>query len=87
MLAPRPRNRQSRVIDAARLSFFAWAEMPQAADPMESEAAPGARAGTTAPCILQVLPALDEGGVERGTLDVARYLMRQGWRALVASSV
>ena len=60
--------------------------MRQAADPIESEAAPGARAGTTAPCILQVLPALDEGGVERGTLDVARYLMRQGWRALVASS-
>ena len=60
--------------------------MRQAADPIESQATPGGRAGTTAPSVLQVLPALDEGGVERGTLDVARYLTRQGWRALVASS-
>jgi glycosyltransferase involved in cell wall biosynthesis len=60
--------------------------MRQAADPIESkpvQRAPAARAGA---CVLQLLPALNEGGVERGTLDVAGYLARQGWRALVASS-
>jgi glycosyltransferase involved in cell wall biosynthesis len=60
--------------------------MRQAADLIESEVALGERADTGAPCVLQVLPALGQGGVERGTLDVARYLTRQGWRALVASS-
>ena len=40
----------------------------------------------TRPVVLQVLPALDEGGAERGTVDLARYLIGQGWRALVASS-
>ncbi|MCB2107785.1 MAG: glycosyltransferase family 4 protein [Rhodobacteraceae bacterium] len=34
---------------------------------------------------LQVLPALVTGGVERGTVDVARALSSAGWRALVAS--
>lgn len=43
----------------------------------------GVRAG---PRILQVLPALGQGGVERGTLDIARHLVSQGWTALVASS-
>lgn len=38
------------------------------------------------PAILQVLPALGEGGAERGTLDVARHLVDHGWRALVASN-
>jgi glycosyltransferase involved in cell wall biosynthesis len=36
--------------------------------------------------ILQVLPALDEGGVEQSTIDMARYLVRHGASALVASS-
>jgi glycosyltransferase involved in cell wall biosynthesis len=40
----------------------------------------------TGPVVLQVLPALDEGGAERGTVDLARYLIGHGWRALVASS-
>lgn len=35
--------------------------------------------------VLQVLPALGNGGVERGTLDMARHLLGQGWRAVVAS--
>lgn len=35
--------------------------------------------------VLQVLPALDAGGVERGTLEVARELVRRGHRALVVS--
>src|SRR5262245_4092391 len=38
------------------------------------------------PRILQVVPALGNGGVERGTLDVARYLADQGWTPLVVSS-
>ena len=38
------------------------------------------------PTVLQVLPALESGGVERGTVDVAKALMAAGWRALVASS-
>lgn len=44
----------------------------------------GARAGR--PVILQVLPALDMGGVERGTVDVAAGLAHAGWGALVASA-
>lgn len=38
------------------------------------------------PRILQIVPALDLGGVERGTVDLARYLVGQGWQAEVASS-
>ena len=40
---------------------------------------------TRAPVILQVLPALVLGGVERGTVDIAAAIARQGWTALVAS--
>lgn len=36
--------------------------------------------------ILQVVPALGEGGAERGTIDLARYLLAQDWTPLVASS-
>ncbi|MBI1778201.1 MAG: glycosyltransferase family 4 protein [Proteobacteria bacterium] len=36
--------------------------------------------------ILQVLPSLTTGGVERGTVDVAHALMRAGCQAIVASS-
>jgi glycosyltransferase involved in cell wall biosynthesis len=38
------------------------------------------------PTVLQVLPALVTGGVERGTLEIAEALVGAGWRALVASS-
>lgn len=38
-----------------------------------------------APTVLQVLPALVSGGVERGTVDVARALVEAGWRSLVVS--
>lgn len=38
------------------------------------------------PVILQVLPALVTGGVERGTVDVARAIVEAGGQALVASS-
>jgi glycosyltransferase involved in cell wall biosynthesis len=36
--------------------------------------------------VLQVLPALVTGGVERGTIDVAGALVDAGWTALVASN-
>ncbi|MDX2101975.1 MAG: glycosyltransferase family 4 protein [Alphaproteobacteria bacterium] len=36
--------------------------------------------------ILQVLPALSIGGVERGTIDIAQAIMAEGGRALVASA-
>ncbi len=35
---------------------------------------------------LQVLPALVQGGVERGTIDMAAAQVAAGWRAIVASS-
>ena len=38
------------------------------------------------PAVLQVLPALNVGGVERGTVDVAKALVAAGWRAYVASA-
>jgi glycosyltransferase involved in cell wall biosynthesis len=36
--------------------------------------------------VLQVLPALDTGGVEQGTVDVAAALAEAGWRPVVASA-
>ncbi len=36
--------------------------------------------------VLQVLPALETGGVERGAVDIAAAVAAAGWRALVASS-
>ena len=38
------------------------------------------------PTVLQILPALVAGGVERGTVDVAAALAAAGWRSLVASA-
>jgi glycosyltransferase involved in cell wall biosynthesis len=38
------------------------------------------------PAILQVLPALRSGGVERGTLEIAEAQIAAGFRAIVASS-
>jgi glycosyltransferase involved in cell wall biosynthesis len=38
------------------------------------------------PVILQVLPELRSGGVERGTIEIARAIMKAGGVALVASS-
>ncbi len=40
---------------------------------------------TPMPTVLQVLPRLDTGGVERGTVEVARALAGAGWRPLVAA--
>ena len=36
--------------------------------------------------VLQLLPALHAGGVERGALEISRYLVQQGHRSLVMSS-
>jgi glycosyltransferase involved in cell wall biosynthesis len=36
--------------------------------------------------VLQLLPALNSGGVERGTLEVAAELVRQGHRSMVISA-
>lgn len=36
--------------------------------------------------VLQVLPALQSGGVERGTIEIARALVASGFRAVVASA-
>ena len=35
--------------------------------------------------ILQILPSLDIGGVETGTVDLARYLAKHGHKAVVVS--
>ena len=36
--------------------------------------------------VMQLLPALEVGGVERGTLEIARALVNRGHRALVVSA-
>ena len=41
--------------------------------------------GGVGPTVLQVLPALVSGGVERGTVDMARAIVQAGWRPLVVS--
>ncbi|MGQ0665166.1 MAG: hypothetical protein ACT4P2_16605 [Pseudomonadota bacterium] len=38
------------------------------------------------PAVLQVLPSLVTGGVERGAADIAAALVAAGWRAVVASA-
>jgi glycosyltransferase involved in cell wall biosynthesis len=43
------------------------------------------RAGSGKATVLQVLPRLVQGGVERGTVDVAAALVAAGWNAMVAS--
>ncbi|MDE0809365.1 MAG: glycosyltransferase family 4 protein [Alphaproteobacteria bacterium] len=39
-----------------------------------------------APTVMQILPALRSGGVERGTVDVAKALVAAGWNAIVVSA-
>lgn len=36
--------------------------------------------------MLQILPSLETGGVERGTVDIAQALVAAGWTSLVASA-
>ena len=35
--------------------------------------------------VLQVVAAMEQGGVEQGTLDMAQYIREQGWVSMVAS--
>jgi glycosyltransferase involved in cell wall biosynthesis len=44
------------------------------------------RLNVTKPVILQVLPSLETGGVERGTVEITEAIARAGWDALVASA-
>jgi glycosyltransferase involved in cell wall biosynthesis len=44
-----------------------------------------APAGTRPPAVLQILPRLVTGGVERGTVEVAAALVAGGWKSVVAS--
>lgn len=44
-----------------------------------------ARSQSRAPVVLQILPRLVTGGVERGTVDIAQALARAGWGAVVVS--
>lgn len=37
------------------------------------------------PVILQILPRLDQGGVERGTIEIANALKKEGWNSIVVS--
>ena len=37
------------------------------------------------PTIVQVLPALESGGVERGTLEIGRAIVQAGWKSVVVS--
>ncbi len=43
-------------------------------------------ANTKPKTVLQIVPNLISGGVERGTVDVASALVQTGWRALVVSA-
>ncbi|MGZ5918401.1 MAG: glycosyltransferase family 4 protein, partial [Hyphomicrobium sp.] len=52
--------------------------------PHPNTAAAPSRSGP--PAVLQVLPALNAGGVERGTVDVAKALVAAGWQSFVASA-
>src|ERR1700756_2603766 len=38
------------------------------------------------PAVLQIVPSLASGGVERGTVDLAAALVEAGWTSYVASS-
>jgi glycosyltransferase involved in cell wall biosynthesis len=57
---------------------------PAEADIQTSNTAPAPDA--EAPAVLQILPTLETGGVERGTVDIAAALTAAGWRAVVASA-
>ena len=37
------------------------------------------------PVVLQIVPSLVTGGVERGTVDMAKAIVQAGWKAVVAS--
>ena len=38
------------------------------------------------PIIAQIVPELDRGGVERGTIEMAESIKRKGWKSIVISN-
>lgn len=44
------------------------------------------RTSITKPVIVQILPALNRGGVERGTVEVADAIVKNGWKSVVVSN-
>src|SRR5262245_26162951 len=61
----------------------------QASPPATPGRAAAASAAASAPFnlhILQVIPSLEGGGVERGTIDVAAAVVKAGGRATVVSA-
>ena len=36
--------------------------------------------------ILQIVPSMELGGAEAGTLEVSRFMKKMGWKVIVASS-
>ena len=44
------------------------------------------RSSITKPVIVQILPALNRGGVERGTVEVADAIVKNGWKSVVISN-
>ena len=44
------------------------------------------RVPSTSPTIVQVLPAMESGGVESGTLEIAKAVVQRGWTSVVISS-
>jgi len=59
---------------------------PAAITETQHAGASGGEPGGMALTVLQVLPALETGGVERGTIDVAAAVVAAGGRALVVST-
>ena len=40
----------------------------------------------TQPVIVQIVPRLEQGGVERGTIEMAESIQARGWKAVVISN-
>ncbi len=53
---------------------------------LTEESQPEHEAPKKQPVLLQVLPSLYAGGVERGTLEIARAAVKEGFKSLVTSS-
>lgn len=56
--------------------------MERNTDPISPE---GAAEAGSARTVLQVLPHMAAGGVQRGTVEIARAVVQAGWRAMVVS--
>ena len=41
---------------------------------------------STPPSVVQVLPAMESGGVESGTLEISKAIVQRGWESIVISS-